>query len=384
MSARNIHRIHAYRIGLVAIGVIVALLVCESVLRLVGALSDDNKFYVYPPHLERFLDVPNGLFEGVGGTARFYINSAGIRGDEFSEGQGYRILAMGGSTTECLYLDHTEAWPYLVQQKLNARGAHAWVGNIGRSGRNTRDYIMQMKYLLPQYPRIDAVIMLVGANDFMMRLRRHGDYDPLFLQRGNAERYQINRAFSVVPFSKRSRGIMLWEVISRTRRLFSELRMNQNEAGTFQVYMRAQRKRGEIVAELPDLQGALNEYARNLNTIIDVAQAQSIRLIFLTQPFLWKDAMTQREQDSLWMGWIGSDHKRFCSVPALRKGMGAYNGMLRQVCRARGVECIDVAGKLKDTAVFYDDLHFNEHGAERVAEIISDYMRSREPRAGNL
>ena len=47
----------------------------------------------------------------------------------------YRILTLGGSSTECLVLDQTEAWPQLLQDRLNETNKYqVWVGNAGQSG----------------------------------------------------------------------------------------------------------------------------------------------------------------------------------------------------------------------------------------------------------
>jgi lysophospholipase L1-like esterase len=72
--------------------------------------------------------------------------------------------------------------------------------------------------------------------------------------------------------------------------------------------------------------------------------------------------------------------KKYYSVEALSDGMSQYNDKLIEVCKARGVEYIDLASRLpKDTTAFYDDAHFNESGAKMVAEAIFEYLRQRKP-----
>jgi hypothetical protein len=74
-----------------------------------------GKYYPWLPNLHRIFRPDPNIMPGVQGESNFIVNSQGVRGDEFSPDDDYRILAIGGSTTECLYLDQTEAWPYLVQ-----------------------------------------------------------------------------------------------------------------------------------------------------------------------------------------------------------------------------------------------------------------------------
>jgi hypothetical protein len=55
--------------------------------------------------------------------------------------------------------------------------------------------------------------------------------------------------------------------------------------------------------------------------------------------------------------------------------MDKYNTLLREICAANDVECIDMESKLeKNTTTFYDDCHLNENGASKVARIISMYI----------
>ena len=120
------------QILLAAAAALVSLLIAEAVVR---ALSPADSC-VWPPNTVLINRPEPGTIRGVGPEARFEINSAGIRGDEFSDSRDYHILAVGGSSTECLYLDTDKAWPYALQQMLNAQlqGERVWVGNIGRSG----------------------------------------------------------------------------------------------------------------------------------------------------------------------------------------------------------------------------------------------------------
>jgi len=112
---------------------LLALVLSEALLR---AVSPDA-YYVWTPYTRGVFRPQFAL--GVGGESHFSINQAGIRGDSFTPQQRYRLLAIGGSTTECLLLDDAKAWPHLLQELLTpgwARGACGWVTSGGAaSGR---------------------------------------------------------------------------------------------------------------------------------------------------------------------------------------------------------------------------------------------------------
>jgi hypothetical protein len=55
--------------------------------------------------------------------------------------------------------------------------------------------------------------------------------------------------------------------------------------------------------------------------------------------------------------------------------MRAFNDALRDVCREPGMTCRDLAAALPARAAyFYDDMHFSEEGAARVAELVVGWI----------
>ena len=346
--------------------------------------------YVLPPNFKSILNPSPEIMPGVAGVSTFSINSSGIRGDEFSDDQAYRVLAVGGSTTVCSYLDDLEAWPYLLQGLLNKKsGFKVWVGNIGRSGLNTRHHIVQLDKLLAQYPRIDAVILLVGINDFVSRLKREKDYDGTSYLLPE-DRYEVDTAAFFIgpdppdwPFYKRTQ---IWKRLRQIKQNFSILSdYIEDPKGNIYLKWRSHRQSAPLFRDtLPNLSSALTEYSNNLNRIIDITKERGVRVILVTQPFLWRRNLPQELRRLLWMGGIGDyQHQsgnEYYSVEALASGMGMYNETLLTVCRNRRIECIDLESSLpKDTTVFYDDVHFNVSGSRKVAEIVSNYLLGTSP-----
>jgi lysophospholipase L1-like esterase len=363
-------------------GVFIALLICEGILRILNPRCDG--YCVYPPHLHQVLHPLPAILPGVQGESRFVTNSRGVRSDELDAQYTYKILAVGGSTTECLYLDQEEAWPYLVQKTLNEMqpDAKAWVGNVGKSGLSTRDHVIELQYLLKQYPDIDAIILLIGVNDLTLRLGQDAAYDPQFLARPDAERTILVRTFSnataaAEPYYKRT---SLWQLARKAKSALGPAQNFQDAEGNMYLQWRKHRQNAAAIRQaLPDLTSALREYAQNINSIIDLAQRQHVRLIFVTQPALWDVSLPKNLNDLLWLGGVGNFQteggKQYYSVAALSKAMAAYNSTLVETCRQRQVECFDLAPLLpRDTSVFYDDVHFNENGARSVAAALTNYL----------
>lgn len=371
--------------GLLLLGsACIAVVLIEVVLR--NLVSEE--YYVYRPGTKTISTPIPGVMPGIQGKTVFQINSSGVRGDAFSDDQQYRILAIGGSTTECFYLDADETWPYLLQEFLSRKWQRqVWVGNVGRSGHNSRYHLVQVEKLLEQYPRIDAVLILVGVNDFHQHLAvdiHYSPFPPYDSLKTGLYHMLLRKAFAVhppqfdpnLPFYQRTE---IWSRLRRIKYLLTNQVFRMDKGGMIYVNWRKYRKQAiGIRNSLVDLTPRLTEYARNLRTMARLAKERGARIVFLTQPTIWRKDLSPEERDLIWMGGVGryyaeSGHEYY-SVEALTDGMKMFNDTLREVCIQNNIEYVDLAAVIpKDTTAFYDDCHFNESGARMVALEISDY-----------
>lgn len=391
-KALRLNKPRLFRGLLLCSSIIVSLLFVEALLHFLLPESS----YIWAPHSEMVYIPDQNIMPGVSGPARFVVNSIGLRGDELTDSDKYRMIIIGGSSAECLYLDQSESWPYLLQTILtNNTSQKIWVGNAGMSGRTTRHHLMAMQYLPLRQTRVDAVVLLVGVNDFLSRLNQDDAYDPNVLAKPESRKLILNRTFTAGkqlditlsgdPFFKRT---LLFQVLRKAKRRASQKPTHgniQDQAGKIYLTWRRNRQQAaEIRNELPDLSSALSEYTRNIHNMIDIAQEKGVRLILMTQPTMWRSHLPMELEGLLWLGGIGDyqneSGKVYYSVEALKKGIDKYNNTLLEICREREVECIDLSSSLeKDTTVFYDDDHFNEGGARKVATILSNYLLRGDP-----
>jgi lysophospholipase L1-like esterase len=378
-----------YGVVLVLASLIISIGLSEIVLRLISS----GQYYVWPPGLRAIFRPAPDIMPGIKGESRFSINDHGLRGDPFSDNQTYRILAIGGSTTECVYLDDLEAWPYLLQEVLNTTAGskrRIWVGNVGKSGHNTRNHIVQGEMLTRQYPKIDAVLLLIGVNDLGQRLSLDELYRPFSgVEKLTPSEYEalMDKSFSVWPRADLHSPFLKRTEIWRKGRAIKNRYLNpskptaiQDDAAQIYKKWRMHRKMASSIrTTLPDLSSALEEYSRNVNTIIDHAKSKGIVVILVTQPYLWRSGLPSEEQSLLWTGGIGKYQEElgheYYSIEALAEGLKMYNETLLRICHTKNVECIDLESQLsKDTSNFYDDVHFNESGSRNVATVLGEYL----------
>lgn len=326
-------------------------------------------WYVWPPGYARRTTASELV--GVAPDGRFTINSSGIRGPEFSDRDRYRILCIGGSTTECLYLDDAKTWPHLLAQRIAQQTEGVWVGNVGRSGLNSRDHVTLVENL-PEVNAVDCWVVLCGINDLGQQLR--GVYDEMS-ERTFTRTFSYRRPglFGSLcrPFH---RNLLLVDWLEQWRKR-TEAALDgagsdvyQDRQAAWVAELREARRQAKKVDTLPPLEPFLQEYERQLMSIVRLSRDKQVRLVFMTQPNLLKPDMPA-ELDHLILGGELADGT-YLTTAARIKAIGAYNRRMLEVCAREGVECIDLAAELpKSTDVFYDDVHFNESGAHRVAKI---------------
>lgn len=215
------------RAAAVIVSATIGLAVAETALR----SQYRDLFYVWTPYTHAVFELPPGRAPGIQGQTEFTINRSGLRGDDFGPDGDYRVLAIGASTTECLTLDDAVAWPRLAQELVNARGPkrRVWIGNAGRAGLRMSHHELQLRYLLPEYPRIDAVILLVGINDVSSRLAQDAGYRPAN-PNGADDPALMRTAFQDLPRQYRPGGFFerteTWRLL-RTIKRGLLVRMNQ-------------------------------------------------------------------------------------------------------------------------------------------------------------
>lgn len=383
-----------------AAGGLVGLLLAEVLLRFFW--PGGNAYYLWPPYLTVTFHPAPGIVHGVGRAAQIRVNSKGVLGEEWGADRAheFRILAVGGSTTQNIMIDQSRTWPRLVQNELGkaADGKRVWVGNLGRSGFNSRDHLGTMSLAIGQYD-VDMILMLMGGNDLMDRLMQGDRYDTHFID--NEDRYEgwLLSRFVMIPLAVHGRTetfyrhTALFQLARWVKSLGLRRKLTLDNDGMWLATAREYRRKGTLLNEMPRLGPALDEYGRITALIAGEARRHSLRIVFLTQPTFWKAAMTEAEQRLIWMGhapnasgqplewpyWESGDGRMY-STAVLEKAMALYNQRLLDTCAKMHVECFDLASRVPRTLeMYFDDMHHTEAGSRLIASEVAQYLESREP-----
>jgi hypothetical protein len=133
--------------------------------------SNETVVYsIWPPGFEREVRPDERDTPGVGNAPHhFVITTSGYRGRPIGSA-ALRVAAFGGSTTESMFVAEERSWPRVLERILSEKlGTSAWVGNFGKSGRSTRQHVLDAKYVLPQFS-VHAALFFVGINDLAISI----------------------------------------------------------------------------------------------------------------------------------------------------------------------------------------------------------------------
>ncbi len=374
--------------GWVVAGVVLGLVALELAARVRFPAPRD--YAILPPRYERTFEPRPEIMPGVSGPSLYRTNSLGLRGDEPALDADPRLVAVGGSATECLYLDQSEAWPQIVQERLRASHPHAWVGNAGRSGHTTREHLLQIERLIASEPKPQLLLVMAGVNDLCKRLAQDADYDPRAMQAPETHRALVLSAFSVLPDGPESnlpwfKQTALWRLASHLRsRYTTDPRVQQTTGDIYIEWRRRRHAASALRKDLPDLGTALEEFRDNLSTCVREARAAGVAVALLEQPALWKDGLPPELEALLWMGGVGeyttTDGCEYYTSSALAQGLARYNKVVGDVGAAEGAQVVALSSAISgEPRYFYDDVHFTEEGARAVAALVADALASQPP-----
>jgi len=373
------------------------ILVCAAAAEL-GArrwMRRRGDYYVFVPGQRLRLRIDRETLPQLEEVTRIEINADGERGPEpppcATGNRPYRVLVAGGSQPEGYLLDQDTTWPGALghllasPDRLRALGASAsHVGSIAKSGVGAEALDTILARVLPRYPRLSVVILLVGASDVLRWLEEGA---PAAAPSAPVPAAELFRCHPEGPFGWTPRRLALtelaWRAYIRTRRPLRE----HADAGRWLRKARAMRARARVVrATLPNPDVMLAHFERCLHRAIARAQQHADRVIVVRQPWYAKEALTTEEVAQMWHGGAGrvwcEDVTTFYSIEVTARLMALMDARAVRVAEEAGVEHVDLLPVLEPSLdTYYDFFHLTPAGARVVAAAVADALVHAAPTA---
>jgi len=332
-----------------------------------------HHFYVRTPGTLIIRDNSSSGLRGASLRPVIATNKLGLRGGLPGRAK-VRMLAVGGSTTECALLDHHKTWPHQLQVK----SSRAWVGNAGKAGNNCHHHLVALQKILPQLPKLDRVLILPGLTDMLFDFQIH-------YPAGLGKDWIEHEAFRYRPAQKQ--GMWRFWTPHFLRHVFNGIagryppgyRVSTSPKISDYKIRRGRVKADDFITEVPNMDLALAAFRKNLTALCDLIARHGAVPILLTHPSIWHANASDEVNGQLYAGGIGSPdtwdenpNTKWYAADTLARMLKAYNDAVLALCRDLDIQCIDLeAATPKTPALFVDDFHFSEAGAEFVASVIA-------------
>lgn len=307
---------------------------------------------------------------GVATPVTYTTNRWGMRGSEPPTGESWgsttTIITVGGSTTQCFFLDDSRTWPAALEDELARLRHDVWVGNAGQAGHSTRAHVKLMEEGIARLEP-DIVLFLVGVNDLSLSLRLAWQWDDTMSEAllGPARSQVLNW---LLDHSRTAFGLyMLKEVhldgtLVRTNDFTVEL---PSEAATGEEFKLS----GDVDAVLE----SLPLFRRNVARLIRTVRGYGGTPVFLTQPLLI-DRSSEWERVRARSFWLNKE-KFHLTGAAYARLLDRFNEVLVAVCAEYDAPCFDLAGEIPhSTDYYYDVVHYNDAGARLVGAKVAAFL----------
>jgi len=360
------------KIILTVVLIIIGLVIIELILRLIP-VSDPyffqkiapNRYLRYPLLKNRtvYLSTEDSLpgFKDYTDVTAFTTNNYGFRDLDRTivpkPANEYRIFAVGGSTTECGYLDDGDDWPALLQELLNQKqipDKKINVINTGKSGDATIDHIALLAHRIVHL-QPDMIIISPGINDINRLICKPDSV--LFNEK------------KTIPVVKHF--LTEFQIFRRVYYVLKPGPDFKNRITVKSSYKKiAEANRNYSITEtLPEVH--YSWFDENINTLIGICKAHSIPLVFTTQQTTW---MTNDDQLGKWHWMIIHCDNRY-QKSDLKKMIDRLNKNLISISQDADIPVFRTDLLLENTSKnFYDDCHFNYHGSKNMAETLSEFV----------
>lgn len=341
-----------------------------------------TRYRVWSPGMRLEVRQHPGVFPEIEPRVLIEINSDGERGREAPAGEDglFRILVAGGSAAECYALHQPTSWPGALERLLNqddaldalgARRVH--VGNIARSGVGAPELDLILERVLPNYERLDLILVMIGASTVYHWLE---DGAPAGQPPSVVPEALLFAHHPAQRFGWHPRASAVLELVRRLRQAwFRPLEIKEN-VGAWLVAGRTMRARAkELRMSVPDPAAVLADFELHFRRALLHATQRARRVIVVRQPWFEKN-YTAEEAGRFWHGGIGKPWKEqvdvYFSLDVINRLHAQIEARVVAVADELGLEQVILRPALNQgLRHYFDHDHFTPEGAAVAAHAVA-------------
>ena len=303
---------------------------------------------------------------GIDSSIEFTLNNVGFRGDDLElqkNSNEFRIFLVGGSTTECLFIDDKKSIESQLQEKLSIhqeRGIEVKVFNAGKSGDISTDHLAIISHRI-NHLEPDLVVLYLGINDLRRTLSNYN-----YIQFPERKKNKDTVKDFLVAYSQ----LMRRYVIVKNDAFLNENQIViQHESNYSELIKKASSL--PIIDSIPEF--STRFFENNLKSIVGICEHNDIQLILVTQATTWNTKASKILKNYHWMT-ATENQMRFNEI-SLEKGMNRINDEIRKLAKEKRLPILDLERIIpKSEDYFYDDCHFNNNGVAYYGHLLSEII----------
>lgn len=322
----------------------------------------NTDYVTLPPNLVEKVDVKEGVLSNIKGIQNIKTDEKGFRvtkkiNYDNKPDNNYRIFAIGGSTTEQIYLDQNLSWTHLLQEKLDQeyQDLNFEVINTGVSGLRANNHIATLKKILKYNP--DMAIFLIGINDWNHDIKNN--------HKSGYKKFKDNLPDFVT-------GLSYDKTLRKFIKSLKKKKQNNsnNNRELKEIYFAyGSLNKDDKRSYRP--QGVLDSYKEELNEIDSICKKNQINCVFLTQPNGYKELASKQYKDLFWM--TPPEEEYTLKFEDMSYISNLYNEYMIDFAKNSKNQICDLNSKIPASLDYmYDDCHFNIKGAKKVSDILFD------------
>lgn len=310
------------------------------------------------------------------------INALGFRGPECAvtkDPDTIRMVAVGGSTTYGFGVKDEETYPYQLQKKIGQIYQHIKykkleIINAGVSGYHSYHHILRFPELLALKP--DVILLHVGWNDFGVALIQGDSYFPNSLQ-GSGTLFLPTKEnllmkmvkgsthyFASLHILKQAYTNMLW------RKSYQAILNKTVPSDNLSLVKKSWDPPYKLILE---------NFKKNLETLIQLTKDSNIKLIMVTMPFMLSSHAYQEEHQQLLLENPHSEENLYRVYYA--EWHRQMDELEKTLAQQHHLSIIDASKafegmSFKERKTFFiDQMHLNSSGVEKLTEILAENLK---------
>jgi hypothetical protein len=273
------------------------------------------------------------------------------------------LIFLGGSTTENIYVEEENRFPYLAGRLLEKKtGLKTNSYNAGKSGNNSLHSIdVLLNKGLGLKP--DIAVMMHNLNDLTILLyektywNQHPTRSPLVEKRLSFKTVLKN----LEETARMVRDLTIPQLAGQWRRLF-----RLNFKGPADEFKEARGRK--LAFDEPLMVG---EFSLNLQTFINLCRARGVIPVLMTQP----SRLTANPDPLIANLMKNLEKQQGITYNEFRRGFDLFNQTIREVGARNRIPVIDLARQVPSTREYIIDVaHTNDRGSQFSAQLIAEAL----------